>query len=416
MNRQGLEGLKTGRGLGALSGILWLALIASPLHAEPPEQPSRALEAEATSPEGNRVLAASTNPDIPLPKRKPSTAEKAGALGTAAIPTDAPAKELFASVTSGAAMPPSPIGFYTAGCLAGGRALPVTGPAWQAMRLSRNRNWGHPKLIEYIERLAIEAKEKDGWPGLLVGDLSQPRGGPMITGHTSHQVGLDADIWLTPMPERELTAQEREDISAVSMLKDPFTVDPEIWTPAHTRLIKRAASDTQVARIFVHPAIKKKLCETAGSDRGWLAKVRPWWNHYYHFHIRLDCPPGVSGCRNQPPVGGDEGCGAELTNWMAKLRQAEIWKAEERPKPGKAAAGKPPQKLSDLPEPCQRVLKAGGEAVGPKPGVPSAMLRAIASKEAGPPLPPPDAEMLSILRDGGDPTKEPVPLPERKPR
>ena len=85
----------------------------------------------------------------------------------------------------------------------------------------------------------------------------------MLTGHTSHQVGLDADIWLTPMPDRILTAQEREDMTAVSMLKDPFSVDPHIFTLMQVKLIKRAASYPQVARIFVHPAIKKALCQMA---------------------------------------------------------------------------------------------------------------------------------------------------------
>ena len=81
-----------------------------------------------------------------------------------------------------------------------------TAPTWQVMRLSRNRNWGHPKLVAFLERLAEKAK-KVGWNGLLVGDMSQPRGGPMLTGHASHQVGLDADIWLTPMPDRDADAR-----------------------------------------------------------------------------------------------------------------------------------------------------------------------------------------------------------------
>ncbi len=114
----------------------------------------------------------------------------------------------------------------------------------------------------------------------------------MITGHSSHQIGLDVDIWLTPMPDRVLTTEERESMVAVSMLKDPFTVDPDKWTPLHTKLLKRAASFPEVDRIFVHPAIKKVLCEQAGEDRAWLAKVRPWWNHYYHFHVRVTLPAG----------------------------------------------------------------------------------------------------------------------------
>ena len=115
-----------------------------------------------------------------------------------------PAKELFGRKTKPDAVAARSIGFYSRGCLAGAVALPINGATWQVMRLSRNRNWGHPKLIEFLERLADKAK-KVGWSGLLVGDMSQPRGGPMLTGHTSHQVGLDADIWLTPMPDHTLS-------------------------------------------------------------------------------------------------------------------------------------------------------------------------------------------------------------------
>ena len=154
---------------------------------------------------------------------------------------------------------------------------------------------------DFLERFANDARRLDHWPGLLVGDMSQPRGGPMVTGHTSHQIGLDVDIWLTPMPDRILTPQERENITAVSMLKDPFTVDPDKWTPLHTKLIKRAASYPEVDRIFVHPAIKKVLCEQAGNDRRWLAKVRPWWNHYYHFHVRVKCSPGPATVKAKSP-------------------------------------------------------------------------------------------------------------------
>jgi penicillin-insensitive murein endopeptidase len=114
-------------------------------------------------------------------------------------------------------------------------SLPINGPDWQVMRLSRDRNWGHPRLLDFLERFANDARHLDHWPGLLVGDMSQPRGGPMVTGHTSHQIGLDVDIWLTPMPDRILTPQERENMTAVSMLKDPFTVDPDKWTPLHTK-------------------------------------------------------------------------------------------------------------------------------------------------------------------------------------
>src|SRR5437660_9581732 len=112
------------------------------------------------------------------------------------------------------------------------------------MRLSRNGYWGHPDMVALVERLAAKAHKEAGWPGLLVGDMSQPRGGPMITGHASHQVGLDADIWLTPMPDHELTRAEREQMSAtMAVAEDRKDVDPKVWTPAHTALIRAAAED-----------------------------------------------------------------------------------------------------------------------------------------------------------------------------
>ena len=327
-----------------------------------------------------------------------------------------PAKELFGSVTEPAPLAARAIGSYARGCLAGGISLPINGPDWQVMRLSRNRNWGHPRLLDYLERLASDVRALDGWPGLLIGDMAQPRGGPMITGHTSHQVGLDADIWLTPMPDHILTPQEREDISAVSMLKDPFTVDPNVWTPLHTKLIKRAASYPQVARIFVHPAIKKMLCEQAGKDRAWLGKVRPWWNHYYHFHVRLTCPPGADGCENQKPATGDDGCGAELNNWYKMLRKAEI-DAARPAKPGaKPWVGKPPLSLGDLPRECMTVLNSGGGAPQlTADGQVPAALKAAAGKDAGPPLPHLDAAALQALMAGSGAAPGTVPLPDRKP-
>jgi len=124
------------------------------------------------------------------------------------------ARELFARKTLPASLAVRSIGFYSKGCLAGAQALPINGKTWQVMRLSRNRNWAHPDMIELLERLSEKVHEVAGWPGLLVGDLSQPRGGPMLTGHVSHQVGLDADIWLTPMPDQELSHEKREEMSA----------------------------------------------------------------------------------------------------------------------------------------------------------------------------------------------------------
>jgi penicillin-insensitive murein DD-endopeptidase len=140
-----------------------------------------------------------------------ASAQDPGALNPTPLPPlsnpDSPktlAKELFARKATPLPGIARPIGTYNNGCLAGAVDLPITGPGWQVMRVSRNRYWGVPSLIAFIKRLA-ESAEEIGWSGILVGDMSQPRGGPMFTGHTSHQIGLDVDIWFTPGPDRELS-------------------------------------------------------------------------------------------------------------------------------------------------------------------------------------------------------------------
>lgn len=262
-----------------------------------------------------------------------------------------PAKELFGRKTAPLPMQARSIGFYTGGCLAGAVALPINGKTWQVMRLSRNRMWGHPKLIAFLERFAPKAKSV-GWNGLLVGDMAQARGGPMLTGHLSHQVGLDADIWLTPMPDRELSREEREDMSATMIVReDRLDVDPKVWTPAHLAVIRAAAQDKDVERVLVNAAIKKALCRDAGTDRAWLQKVRPWYGHDYHFHVRVGCPPDSPDCKSQPETPAGDGCGKELDYWF-KDSILHPKPPAVPPKP------RPPITLAQLPAACKQIVLA----------------------------------------------------------
>jgi penicillin-insensitive murein endopeptidase len=294
---------------------------------------------------------------VPMPLPRPATpnatpAKAAAPEKAAAEEKNKPAKELFGRAQAAAPMAARAIGFYSKGCLAGATALPVDGPTWQVMRLSRNRNWGHPELIALLERLAAKAPKIADWPGILVGDLAQPRGGPMLTGHASHQLGLDADVWLTPMPTRTLTREERETISATMIVRpDRRDVDEKVWTPGHLQMIKAAAEESIVERIFVNAAIKKALCREAGKDRAWLEKVRPYWGHDYHMHIRIRCPKDSPDCKPQDPTGDGDGCGKELDYWFQEsiLRPPP---PKEPPKP------KPPLTMADLPDACRQVLIA----------------------------------------------------------
>ena len=132
---------------------------------------------------------------------------------------------------------------------------------------------------------------------------------------------------------------------------DKKDVDPGLWTPGHFAVIKAAAEDPKVERIFVNAAIKKALCRDAGTDRAFLHKVRPWWGHNYHFHVRIGCQPGSPECKAQDPAGDGEGCGKDLDYWFSPgiLNPPP---PKEPPKP------RPPLTMADLPNECRQVLLA----------------------------------------------------------
>lgn len=264
------------------------------------------------------------------------------------------AKKLFGTKSSGTSQSPATYGSYAKGCLAGAEQLPETGPTWQAMRLSRNRNWGHPELVDMVKNLSRFAAQQPGWNGLYVGDISQPRGGPMLTGHASHQVGLDADIWMLPPTSLSLSRKQRENISSISTRRANGAYVNSSWTRSHHEIIKAAAKDPRVERIFVFPGAKVQMCDDERGDRSYLRKIRPWYGHHYHFHVRLACPKGEQGCVNQaaPPAG--DGCD-DARQWQANIISPPKPKPGPKPKPSK------PRRqlvLADLPSQCKPVLDA----------------------------------------------------------
>ncbi|MGE3246990.1 MAG: penicillin-insensitive murein endopeptidase [Beijerinckiaceae bacterium] len=263
-----------------------------------------------------------------------------------------PAKEVFGRKLLPADMQARSIGFYSRGCLAGAEAVPLDGDAWQVMRPSRNRNWGHPVMVDVVKRIARKGRKDGVWSGLLVGDISQARGGPMLTGHASHQIGLDADIWFTEMPGHKQTRKEREFTSAVDMVrKDRKDIDPNVWSDRQLKIVRIAAKQPEVERILVNAAIKKALCRYRGADRGWLAKVRPYWGHNYHFHIRISCQNGSPDCRRQQAVGGGDGCGQELAWWFSPA-------VLNPPKPKKPPKKRPPVTMAQMPAACLTIARA----------------------------------------------------------
>ncbi len=239
---------------------------------------------------------------------------------------------------------PSSIGGAAAGCLQGGVPLPAEGRGWQVLRPDNNRYWGTPALIGFLEDFGKYAAPMGS---LLIGDMSLPRGGQMPTGHASHQTGLDADI-LFQLANHPLTEQERDhpDFTSVLVKGKPT---PARWGKAQATLLKMAATDPRVERIFVNPAIKRYLCRTAGSDREWLHAIRPWWGHEAHFHVRLRCMEGDSRCEPGPFIPAGDGCDASLAWWFTPEAGAT---AETTPPPH----GPRPRIVAKTPDACKAIL------------------------------------------------------------
>lgn len=262
----------------------------------------------------------------------PALAQRPGSAEWAAAATPAPG-------------PVQVFGPTSAGCIQGAVALPPDGPGYQAIRLSRNRHWGHPAMVEAVQGLARRAQVK-GLALLWIGDLSQPRGGPMPWGHATHQNGLDADIWLEQSPRSPLSVAAREQVEIPSLvLPDGSDVDRRRWKPEHALLIRLAAETPGVDRVLVNPAIKRQLCRShAGAE--WLRRIRPWHGHDAHMHLRLRCPGDQPECQDLAPPPPGDGCDASLEWWFSA-------EARQPPRP-RTTPPAPPR----LPAACAAVLKA----------------------------------------------------------
>ena len=270
------------------------------------------------------------------------------------------ANRLFGAADAPSQQEPMPIGSYAKGCAAGLVELPESGPTWQAMRLSRNRHYGQPELVDFIVGLSQFARDRLGWAGLYIGDMSQPRGGPMTSGHASHQIGLDADIWMLPPDRLDLSGPQREEISSVAVRSADQLSVTRAWTQAHAALLEAAASDPRVDRIFVAAAVKIEMCKTAKrSDTKWLQKIRPIYGHDTHFHVRLKCPKGARLCETQKPTvselsNGGNGCDDTLMYWVSDA----YLHPEPSKEPAPAVRGPRDYTMADLPSQCRNVLSS----------------------------------------------------------
>ena len=254
-------------------------------------------------------------------------------LLAAPVPTyaaDPPAKELFGAATAptrgdDAAV----IGSYAKGASPAAIALPIDGPAWQAMRLSRNRVWG-PSGIGGLHRAAGHRRARRRLAG-----PSRRRHGTAAGRPDAHRPRLAPDrARRRPLadPDAGPAAQRRGTGNDFGRLHAPARRTNRGRDTVHRcphRLDQARVTRSAGRADLRPPGIKQALCARATGDRAWLNKVRPWWGHDAHFHVRLACPPGERLCRDQeaPPPG--DGCGDDLAWWLTD----EPWK----PKPPRTA-------------------------------------------------------------------------------
>jgi penicillin-insensitive murein endopeptidase len=237
------------------------------------------------------------------------------------------------------------IGSYSNGCFIGEK-MEISGKGYELMRLERKRNFGNVELIKFVKEFAANFYNETG-KRILISDLAQEKGGPMKGAHASHQTGLDIDIWNTFLSgDNKLSLAERKDLQPNEIvLKDGKTLTKH-WGKLNEKAILSAASHENVDRIFVNAAIKKTFCERHYEHPAQY-KIRAWWGHDMHFHVRLKCPENSPECEKQAALDeNDNGCEPKkLSWWFSKEAIEELLKNKLK---------KPEPKI--LPERCQKML------------------------------------------------------------
>ncbi len=280
-------------------------------------------------------------------------------LASAALVLGAPEENPWPHYREPARGPARSIGDYSSGCLQGAKALPLDGPGYQVMRPSRHRYFGHPLLVDYVRTLGKRVRAQR-LGVILVGDLSQPRGGRAASGHASHQTGLDVDIWFwhpARAKNARLPVSDREELKAESVLDAKAAAIRAPWKQHVRNLLELSAQDPRVDRVFVNPAIKRELCKNRGGARAWLRKIRPWFGHDDHFHVRLACSPGDAECQSQAPLPDGDGCD-KLASWFARRRPVRKGAPPTPPKPTLQPV-QPVQPLQQMRREYQDAVKQG---------------------------------------------------------
>jgi penicillin-insensitive murein DD-endopeptidase len=238
-------------------------------------------------------------------------------LASGAVPGAPPRQHTVARVSSlgpAALRFGRSLGSPTEGHLLGGKHLEETTflrivPTYAAADV----RWGLEPLVQMIDRAARQVRREYPDTIMSVGHLSREGGGE-IDRHRSHESGRDADIafFVRSASGRQMLPSRfvpfRGDGTAPEWAGAKFD-DAKNWT-----LVESMVSDPQahVTHIFVAAPLRARLlayAERMGVPSATriraaelLQQPRGALPHDDHFHVRIGCPVGMSGCVENPAM------------------------------------------------------------------------------------------------------------------
>jgi len=173
--------------------------------------------------------------------------------------------------------------------------------------------WGLGALVGMIDRAARRVRHQYPDAVLSVGHLSRQSGGNLDR-HASHESGRDADVaFFTKNGQGQLVFADhfvpfRADGTAPTWPGAVFD-DAKNWALVAALLDDPA---THVSHIFVAAPLRARLLAYAdrlGAPaalrvRAAMTMVQPHGSlpHDDHFHVRISCPAGMTGCIENPVV------------------------------------------------------------------------------------------------------------------
>ncbi len=230
-----------------------------------------------------------------------------------------PAKELFARKATPFPGPARSIGGYADGCLGGALRAADHGPRLAGDAAIAQSQLGQSEAHRLPRTIRPQRARRSAGTACWSATCRSRAAARCITGHASHQIGLDADIWFTPMPDHVLSREEREFNGAVNMVRSRSSRRRSQGMDAtrSTQLVRAAAQDPVVTRIFVNAAIKKAMCSEAGiGSRMAVRRCGRGGATPNTFMSASRCPADSPECKPQPPPDAGDGCGHELDYWF----------------------------------------------------------------------------------------------------